>query len=46
MRYLIWSFEHGRWWNPNHSGYTSDITKAGRYSAQQAGAIVTNSVMG
>ena len=44
--YVIWSFEHDQWWGPNHSGYTPDLSAAGRYYAPEAGAIVTGSVMG
>lgn len=43
--YLIWSFEHQQWWAPNEQGYTYDLLNAGRYTAEQAGRIVTNSVM-
>ena len=44
MKYLVWSFEHDAWWGPNHCGYTNDIDKAGRYTAQEAGSIHTNSI--
>lgn len=44
MRFLIWSFEHDAWWAPNRCGYTTDISKAGRYSKEDAGDIVTSSV--
>jgi len=44
MKYVIWSYEHNAWWAPNHSGYTTELQQAGRYSAEEAGAIVTNSI--
>ncbi len=37
--YLIWSFEHRKWWGPNESGYVADIVNAGRYSRECAEAI-------
>lgn len=43
--YVIWSYEHNAWWAPNERGYTEDLERAGRYSAEDAGRIVTNSVM-
>jgi len=43
--YMIWSFEHRQWWGPGHCGYTPDMEKAGRYTAEEAGAIVTDSVL-
>lgn len=46
MKYLIWSFKHGLWWAPNRQGYTPHMVQAGRYTAEEAGEIVTNSVMG
>jgi len=45
MAYLIWSYEHNSWWAPNHRGYTPEFDEAGRYSAQEAGDIVTQSIM-
>jgi hypothetical protein len=35
-RWLIWSNEHGAWWNPIWSGYTFDVAQAGRYSLSEA----------
>lgn len=43
---VVWSFEHQAWWGPDHRGYTTDLAKAGRYTAQQAGLIAANSVLG
>lgn len=37
--YLIWSNEHNSWWCPDHSGYTSIIVNAGRYTLSDAIAI-------
>jgi hypothetical protein len=34
--YLVWSFEHRRWWGPAGWGYTGDFAKAGRYTFEQA----------
>lgn len=42
--YVIWSFEHHAWWGPHRQGYTADIFSAGRYTAAEAGAIVTSSI--
>jgi len=45
MQYLIWSFEHRAWWGPDRCGYTTDIERAGRYTKEEAGEIVTSSIM-
>lgn len=42
--YVIWSFEHRAWWCPNRCGYVESLANAGRYSAEEAGSIVTSSV--
>lgn len=34
--YLVWSFEHGRWWRPGERGYTPNFEEAGRYTLEQA----------
>jgi hypothetical protein len=34
--YLIWSHEHGAWWGPDRCGYTTTISKAGRYTHDEA----------
>lgn len=44
--FVIWSFEHEAWWGPDHAGYTPDLDRAGRYSAREAGEIVTDSILG
>lgn len=36
MQYLIWSNEHAAWWRSGHLGYTEIISKAGRYSREEA----------
>lgn len=36
QEYLVWSNEHRAWWRPNSRGYTIDMTKAGRYSREDA----------
>lgn len=37
--FLIWSQEHGAWWNPNRAGYTTSMIRAGRYTEAEARAI-------
>jgi hypothetical protein len=44
MFFVIWSFEHRAWWGPGGSGYVADLSNAGRYTASEAGSIVTDSV--
>ena len=44
--YVCWSFKHKLWWRANRQGYTPNLAEAGRYSSQEAGEIVTDSVMG
>jgi hypothetical protein len=36
MMWLIVSFEHNAFWAPNWNGYTREISKAGRYSEDEA----------
>lgn len=43
MKYVIWSFEHRAWWGPEKSGYVPSLADAGRYGANDAGRIVTDS---
>jgi hypothetical protein len=38
--FVVWSFEHDAWWGPGRMGYTTDLTKAGRYSEADATDIV------
>ena len=40
MNWLIWSNEHGGWWNPSEVGYTHTRSEAGRYSFDRALQIV------
>lgn len=39
-RYVIWSFEHDRWWKPGRMGYTLTLADAGVYSLAEAEVIV------
>lgn len=41
MRYLIWSFEHSMWWNPDTP---PSLRNAGRYIAEEAVEILCDSV--
>ncbi len=34
--YLIWSHEHGAWWQPRELGYTTHFYMAGRYTRADA----------
>ena len=45
MEYVIWSFKHDLWWGPDHRGYAADFTDAGRYTAAEAGRIVTQAIL-
>lgn len=40
--WLIWSNEHAAWWGPGERGYTTVIEEAGRYTREEAEAIVRN----
>lgn len=42
--YLIWSHKHGQWWAHERQGYTDDISRAGRYSLEEVGAIVVPTI--
>jgi hypothetical protein len=44
--YLIWSHEHGAWWGPGRSGYVRSISKAGRYSREEALRICAEAIPG
>ena len=39
-QYLIWSLEHTGWWRPGGIGYTVSRDIAGRFSLDEATAIV------
>lgn len=41
-QYLIWSYEHDRWWRPGGHGYTTELAEAGRYSRAEAARIVAH----
>lgn len=43
--YLIWSNQHSAWWGPNKNGYVRVIEAAGRYSKEDAEAIVRKSTV-
>lgn len=34
--YLIWSHEHAAWWKPDGNGYTTNISRAGVYTRDDA----------
>lgn len=40
---LVWVGCYGSYWGANHSGYTSDKTRAGKYSTKEAFEIVKGS---
>lgn len=44
--YLIWSHEHGGWWGPGRAGYVRSISKAGRYSRDEALTICAEAIPG
>ena len=39
-QYLIWSMEHNAWWAPHRRGYSETWGDAGRYTRDEAVAIV------
>lgn len=41
--WVIWSNQHGLWWAGNGASYTDTFEMAGRYSTEDALAIVRNS---
>lgn len=45
MTYLIWSNQHQQWRRPGKSGYTGYIEEAGRYSEDEARAIVADATL-
>ncbi len=34
--WLVWSVEHNAWWKSDESGYTKEVSEAGRYTIAQA----------
>lgn len=38
--WLVWSIEHDAWWGPNYRGYKKARSSAGRYTYEEATAIV------
>lgn len=40
--YVIWSNEHRAWWGPEHRGYYTHLSAAGRYSRDEALRICVN----
>lgn len=40
--FLIWSFEHQKWWGPDEDGYTDLAGDAGRYPLERALKICTD----
>lgn len=46
MKYIVWSFRHNQWWGPDHRGYTSDPSLAGRYARGEAADIMLNALPG
>ena len=44
--YLIWSAEHQSWWGPGGCGYYRQLSRAGRYTRQQALDICTRAIPG
>ena len=43
---LIWSTEHGGWWQPYRCGYTHDLESAGVYPLEEAIRISKNATAG
>lgn len=44
--WLVWSNEHGAWWGEAGVGYTRVLDEAGRYSRDDADAIVDRATVG
>lgn len=34
--YVIWSHEHSAWWGPGGAGYATRLSRAGRYTRDEA----------
>jgi hypothetical protein len=45
-KYLIWSNEHRMWWRDSWTGYTTEVTEAGRYSHEEALDICYTAIRG
>lgn len=46
LQWLIWSNEHAGFWTPNRHGYTRSLVDAGRFSDEEAKAIVERASLG
>lgn len=46
MKFYIWSWRHRQWWGPDRGGYTLDLSRAGQYTQQDVGDIVTGGLPG
>lgn len=46
MRYYIWSHRHDQWWGPDRAGYTSHLSRAGQYTADEAADITLSCLPG
>ena len=45
--YVVFSYEHhGQWWGPAFSGYVRELSRAGRYTQDQALRICARAVFG
>lgn len=43
--WVIWSFEHNAWWAAHEAGFVTSLSEAGRYTQEDAGRIVTDSIL-
>lgn len=41
--FVVWSVKHGMWWDKDECGYTSDLSRAGTYTAAQCDEIEARS---
>jgi hypothetical protein len=44
--YLIWSHEHRSWWGPGGCGYVRQMSRAGRYTREDALFVCVRAVPG
>jgi hypothetical protein len=44
--YYIFSIEHRLWWKPNACGYTHILEHAGKYTFEEASAIIKSANLG